>query len=72
MSNQNRSEQDFCAMANRPGTMSMQEALPYVWTHPVSMATVGCDHPGHVEANADAARGVRALSNSAISLTQMH
>ncbi|MDH3601403.1 MAG: aldo/keto reductase [Candidatus Tectomicrobia bacterium] len=56
------SEQDFWAMANRPGTISMQEALHYVWTHPVSTAIVGCDHPGHVEANADAAEGFAPLA----------
>ena len=38
------------------GTLTMEEALHYVWTHPVSKAIVGCDHPGHVDANAAAAR----------------
>ena len=32
------------------------ESPVIVWTHPVSTAIVGCDHPGHAEANAHAAR----------------
>jgi aryl-alcohol dehydrogenase-like predicted oxidoreductase len=44
------------SMAERSGTLTMQEALHCVWTHPVSTAIVGCDHPGHVEANVEAAR----------------
>lgn len=49
-------------MADQPGTISMQEALHYVWSHPVSTAIVGCDHPGHVAANADAARAFGPLA----------
>ncbi|MEE8301688.1 MAG: aldo/keto reductase [Candidatus Tectomicrobia bacterium] len=48
-------EQNFWSMAHRSGTLTMQEALHYVWTHPVSTAIVGCDHPGHVAANVEAA-----------------
>lgn len=49
-------EQNPWAVARRPGTITMQEALHYVWTHPVSTAIVGCDHPGQVEANVAAAQ----------------
>ncbi|MCZ6875132.1 MAG: aldo/keto reductase [bacterium] len=48
-------EQNFWSMAHRSGTLTMQEALHYVWTPLVSTAIVGCDHPGHVEANVEAA-----------------
>jgi aryl-alcohol dehydrogenase-like predicted oxidoreductase len=48
-------EQNPWAAADRPGTLTMQEALHYVWTLPVSTAIVGCDHPQHVQANVDAA-----------------
>ena len=39
-----------------PGTITMQEALHYVWSQPVSTAIVGCDHPGQVTENVEAAR----------------
>ena len=44
-------EQNPWAEADRPGTITMQEALHYVWTLPVSTAIVGCDHPQHVQEN---------------------
>jgi aryl-alcohol dehydrogenase-like predicted oxidoreductase len=50
------------SMAERPGTLTMQEALHYVWTLPVSTAIVGCDHPRHVEENSAAARRFTPLS----------
>jgi aryl-alcohol dehydrogenase-like predicted oxidoreductase len=55
-------EQNFWSMARRSGTLTMQEALHYVWTHPVSTAIVGCDHPGHVESNIEAAHQFAPLS----------
>ena len=55
-------EQDFWAMTTQPGTITMDEALHYVWTQPVSTAIVGCDHPGHVSENVDLARRFAALS----------
>ena len=59
---QARVEDVAIAVVRRPGTISMQEALHYVWTHLVSTAIVGCDHPGQVEANAVAARRFTRLS----------
>jgi aryl-alcohol dehydrogenase-like predicted oxidoreductase len=55
-------EQHFWSLATQAGTITMHEALHYVWTHPVSTAIVGCDHPGHVEDNAAAARQFTPLS----------
>jgi aryl-alcohol dehydrogenase-like predicted oxidoreductase len=55
-------KQDPWAMAEQPGTISMQEALHYVWTLQVSTAIVGCDHPSHVEENVAAARSFTPLS----------
>jgi aryl-alcohol dehydrogenase-like predicted oxidoreductase len=55
-------EQNPWAVAHTPGTITMSEALSYVWTLPVSTAIVGCDHPGQVEANVDAARRFTPLS----------
>ena len=55
-------EQNFWSLAKQPGTLTMHEALHYVWTHSVSTAIVGCDHPGHVEDNAAAARQFTPLS----------
>jgi aryl-alcohol dehydrogenase-like predicted oxidoreductase len=49
-------EQNPWAEAHRPGTITIQEALHYVWTLPVSTAIVGCDHPHHVQENVEAAR----------------
>lgn len=59
-------EQDFWSMARQPGVLTMQEALHYVWTHAISTAIVGCDHPGHVEANVAAAHSFSPLSESQI------
>jgi aryl-alcohol dehydrogenase-like predicted oxidoreductase len=55
-------EQNPWAEADRPGTITMQEALHYVWTLPVSTAIVGCDHPQHVQENVAAARNFAPLS----------
>jgi aryl-alcohol dehydrogenase-like predicted oxidoreductase len=55
-------EQNPWAEADRPGTITMQEALHYVWTLPVSTAIVGCDHPQHVQENVAAAHGFVPLS----------
>ena len=57
-------EQDFWSMAKQSGTITMEEALHYVWTQPVSTAIVGCDHPDHVSENVDAARRFAVLSPS--------
>jgi hypothetical protein len=46
--------------------LSIADALPYVWTHPVSVAIVGCDTPAHVETNAALARGFRPLDAQAM------
>jgi len=55
-------EQNFWSMARRPGVLTMSEALHYVWSHPISTAIVGCDHPGHVETNVAAAHHFTPLS----------
>jgi aryl-alcohol dehydrogenase-like predicted oxidoreductase len=55
-------EQNPWAEADRPGTITMQEALHYVWTLPVSTAIVGCDHPHHVQENVAAAHSFVPLS----------
>ena len=55
-------EQNFWSMATESGTITMEDALHYVWTQPVSTAIVGCDHPGHVSENAASAQRFAALS----------
>ena len=55
-------EQNPWAEARQPGTITMQEALHYVWTLPVSTAIVGCDHPAHVQENVEAAWNFSPLS----------
>jgi aryl-alcohol dehydrogenase-like predicted oxidoreductase len=55
-------EQNFWSMAKQSGTITMEEALHYDRTQPVSTAIVGCDHPGHVSENVDSARRFAALS----------
>jgi hypothetical protein len=55
-------EQNPWAEADCPGTITMQEALHYVWTLPVSTAIVGCDHPQHVQENVAAAHSFAPLS----------
>ncbi|ETX05149.1 aldo/keto reductase [Candidatus Entotheonella palauensis] len=57
-------EQKFWSLAKQPGTITMEEALHYVWTQPVSTAIVGCDHPEHVTENVDSARRFAALSHA--------
>jgi aryl-alcohol dehydrogenase-like predicted oxidoreductase len=55
-------EQNPWAEADRPGTVTMQEALHYVWTLPVTTTIVGCDHPQHVQENVAAAHSFVPLS----------
>jgi hypothetical protein len=55
-------EQNSWTRADRPGTITMQEALSYVWTLPVSTVIVGCDHPEHVRENVEAAHRFTPLS----------
>lgn len=57
-------EQNVWSLAKQPGTITMEEALHYVWTQPVSTAIVGCDHPGHVSENVDSAQRFVALSQT--------
>jgi len=45
----------------RPGTLTMAEALGYVWSHPVSTAIVGVDTLAQLEENAALARAFRPL-----------
>ncbi len=59
-------EQNFWSLAKQPGTITMEEALHYVWTQPVSTAIVGCDHPGHVSENVASAQRFAALSQADI------
>jgi hypothetical protein len=55
-------EQNPWSVAHRPGTITMQEALHYVWSLPVSTAIVGCDRPQHVQENVAAAHSFVPLS----------
>jgi aryl-alcohol dehydrogenase-like predicted oxidoreductase len=59
-------EQNPWAEADRPGAITMQEALHYVWSLPVSTTIVGCDHPHHVQENVDAACRFVSLSTESM------
>ena len=50
--------------ASRPGTITMQEALYYVLSHPVSTVIVGCDTPAQVEENVRLAAAFTPLSEA--------
>lgn len=57
-------EQNVWSLAKQPGTITMEEALHYVWTQPVSIAIVGCDHPQHVSDNVASTQRFSALSQA--------
>jgi predicted aldo/keto reductase-like oxidoreductase len=48
--------------ANRPGTLSYQEAMYFTLSHPVSTIIVGCDTPAQVEENVRLAQAFTPLS----------
>jgi aryl-alcohol dehydrogenase-like predicted oxidoreductase len=51
----------------RPGTLTMREALYYVWSLPVSTAIVGCDSVAQLEENVALARAFTPLSETQMS-----
>lgn len=51
---------------DRPGTLTMAEALGYVWSHPVSTALVGVDSVAQLEENVALARAFRPLGPEAL------
>ena len=52
------------AIATRPGVMTMQQAMNYALTHPVSTVIVGCDTGSQLEENVTIARGFTPLSHA--------
>ena len=52
------------AIATRPGVMTMQQAMNYALTHPVSTVIVGCDNITQLEENIEIARNFTPLSNA--------
>ncbi len=52
------------AIATRPGVMTMQQAMNYALTHPVSTVIVGCDNIGQLEENVTIAREFTPLSHA--------
>ena len=52
------------AVATRPGVMTMQQAMNYALTHPVSTVIVGCDTVGQLEENVSIAREFTPLSHA--------
>ncbi len=52
------------AIATRPGVMSMQDAMRFTLSHPVSTVIVGCDNLMQLEENVQIARDFTPLSQS--------
>ncbi len=57
-------EQNVWSLAKQPGTITMEEALHYVWTQSVNTAIVGCENPQHVSENVASAQRFAALSQA--------
>lgn len=51
-------------VATRPGTLTMQEAMPYVLSLPVSTVIIGCDDIAQLEENVQIARDFMPLSQA--------
>jgi aryl-alcohol dehydrogenase-like predicted oxidoreductase len=52
------------AIANRPGVMSMKEAMAFTLSHPVSTVIIGCDNIAQLEENVQIAREFTPLSGT--------
>ena len=52
------------AIATRPGVMTMQQAMQYALTHPVSTIIIGCDNVQQLEENVEIARNFTPLSHA--------
>ncbi len=52
------------AIATRPGVMTMQQAMQYALTHPVSTVIIGCDNIAQLEENVHIARNFTPLSHN--------
>ena len=52
------------AIATRPGVMSMQDAMRFTLSHPVSTVIIGCDNIMQLEENVQIARDFTPLSQS--------
>ena len=52
------------AIATRPGVMTMQQAMQYALTHPVSTVIIGCDNIQQLEENVHIARNFTPLSHN--------
>jgi aryl-alcohol dehydrogenase-like predicted oxidoreductase len=52
------------AIANRPGVMSMKEAVSFTLSHPVSTVIIGCDNIAQLEENVQIAREFTPLSGT--------
>ena len=61
--NQQHSWEGGGAIAKTPGTLTMQEAMNYTLSHPVSTVIIGCDTIAQLEENAQIARGFTPLSD---------
>lgn len=60
------------AIATRPGVMTMQQAMRFTLTHPVSTVIVGCDNIAQLEENVKIAREFTPLSQKEMaSLNEM-
>ena len=59
---QRHSWEGGAVLANRPGTLSMREAMDYALTLPVSTVIVGCDSVAQLEENVQLARNFTPLS----------
>lgn len=56
-------EDRFVGDAKSPGTISMQDAMYYTLSLPVSTVIIGCDNPRQVEENIQLARGFTPLTD---------
>jgi aryl-alcohol dehydrogenase-like predicted oxidoreductase len=52
------------AIANRPGVMSMKDAMSFTLSHPVSTVIIGCDNIAQLEENVQIAREFTPLSGT--------
>jgi aryl-alcohol dehydrogenase-like predicted oxidoreductase len=63
MAAQTHSWEGSGAIATRPGTLKMQEAMYYTLTRPVSTVIIGCDSVAQLEENVELARGFTPFSD---------